>query len=243
MVKLEWGRAMQEPIEVIGGERLVQMLLSWISSRQVCEMKIPHTAYGWITLLLGLQPMGRSLALLVDRMKGIERFMMPYDDLELRFELKEQDGVPYWFETRLIEYGPELVWAEVPEAIHRMQRRRFFRIKARSGTEIILPFLPGSEKRTRVNDYGMGGVAFLIDPSTCLRVGDQINGIDLRVPETEGQVSFRVIRSVVRRIERGFPKLGICAIEFLEMPETTRDQLGRHVFREERRFLGRLKKS
>jgi c-di-GMP-binding flagellar brake protein YcgR len=234
---------MEEHAEIISGSKVIGYLDSLIKTRRVCKMEIPNTEYGWITLLLGIRQLNHSHYLLIDKVAGFEKAFSRSTDQEIFLEVLENDGVPCQFKTRVIECHPTAILAEVPKSIYRMQRRGHFRIKAHSGTEIAYHLNQTVRGMGIVMDYSLGGVAFFMERSLQLHVGQEIDKIELRIPQGDQWISFQIPKVIVRRIERNFPEKDLCCLEFLEMSEKTIEPLWHHIFNEQRMLLRRIKKA
>ena len=64
---------MDQTAEILDGNRLIGTLHGAIESRRVCKMEIPNTKFAWITLILGIQSVGDSHYLLIDKVAGFEK--------------------------------------------------------------------------------------------------------------------------------------------------------------------------
>ena len=73
-------------------------------------------------------------------------------------------------------------------------------------------------------------------------MGDQLKKIQLRIPHKYEAVIFHIPIAIVRRIEPQAGGKDICALEFLEMSEATKEQLWRHIFKEQRLILQKVKR-
>ena len=228
---------MEESLEIVEGKRLLEMLHGWIDARRVCKVEIPNTRYGWITLLLGIQEVDQTYYLLIDKVKGFERALSRSPDQEVSIEFIEKDGVACQFKIQVVECLPKIIRAELPKSIYRMQRRRSFRTKAWSGTEIVFHLSQGKEERSKVKDYSLGGVAFFMDRPLEIHMGDELTRIDLTIPQGGREISFHIPKALVKRIERDPQGKDVCALEFLEMPEATQERLWLHIFKEQRSLL------
>ena len=234
---------MDPPIEIVEGRRLIEMLHGLVDSRKMCRMEIPHTDYGWITLLLGLQRGPGPGYLLIDQIAGFEKVFSHYPSREISMEFLERDGVPCRFSTRVVECQGKVIRTELPVSISRMQKRKSFRIRARSGAEILFHREGGREGRAKVKDYSLGGVSFFAETFLEIRIGEELTQIALRIPWENHSASFDIPRAVVRRLEDHSPGKVLCALEFLEMAGTAKELLWRHLFEEERVALQKTKKS
>ena len=232
---------MDQTAEIVDGNRLIGTLHGVIESRRVCKMEIPNTKFGWITLILGIQSVGHSHYLLIDKVSGFEKALSQSRTKEIAIDFMEADGVPCHFKTRVIEFRPEALWVEMPQSIFRMQKRRFYRVKARLGTELVLRLGPEQEEKAKVRDYSMGGVAFLMERHLKLNPEDRVTDVELKVPQGRESISFYNPMAEVLRIELQPMGKDICVLEFVGMSEVTKERLWRHIFEEQRMQLKKTK--
>lgn len=235
-------KPMNQPPEIINGQKLIETLKVLSEGRCLCKMEIPHTRYGWITLILGLQPAGNSYYLLIDKVSGFENALSHSETQEISIEFLEPDGILCQLNTRVFKCSPGAIWAEPPESIYRIQRRRYFRVKARLGTAIVFHLDQAGEGKADVRDYSLGGLAFFMDRHLKLTVGDQLKKNELRILRKSEPVSFHIPTAIVRRIEPQAGGKDVCALEFLEISDATTEQLWRHIFKEQRLVLRKIKR-
>lgn len=224
---------------------IVTTLQSLIDRKIVCKMEIPRTPYSWVTLLLGLERMKSSIYLLIDRVTGFEEIQsrLAVDGISLEF--RETGGVPCQFRTRVIACRPRDILAELPQEIYRIQRRKYFRMEAPLGSEITFRIgSPETEEKARVKDYSADGALFFIEKGQNLGTGDILKDIHLNIPQKTGWVRFRIPQAVVRRVE-GHTSYGgrdLCAIEFLEVSNQTRNSISSFVFDQQRVTIQRVRR-
>jgi c-di-GMP-binding flagellar brake protein YcgR len=234
---------MDQAAEILDGKRLIGTLHGAIESRRVCKMEIPNTKFVWITLILGIESIGDSHYLLIDKVSGFEKALNQSRNEEIAIDFMEADGVPCHFTTRVVKFRPEALWVELPQSIFRIQKRRYYRVKARLGTELF--FRVGSEQKekAKVKDYSMGGIAFFMERHHKLNVGDQVSDVELKIPREREPITFYNPLGVVIRIEHHPMEKDICALEleFVGMSDATKEQLWRHIFEEQRIQLQKTK--
>ena len=131
---------------------------------------------------------------------------------------------------------------ESPGIIYRVQRRKFYRLEAQGETVIIFHVTPETEERAKVKDYSLGGVAFSTARPLPLKTNDQLGDLCLRIPEEGDWLTIPIPLAVVRRVDSQ-PGTFLYAVEFLEMSDTTRKQLARHIFERQRLLLRKLGKN
>jgi len=233
---------MDQGAEILDGDKVIGTLHGAIESRRACKMEIPNTEFGWITIILGIHSQDNNRWLLIDKVAGFEKAISKVRDKEIAIDFIETDGVPCHFKTRVMELRPEALWVELPQTIFRMQKRRFYRVKARLGTEVAFDLSQGKQEKAKVRDYSMGGVAFLMERHLTVHLEDQVTNIQLSISQGDEMITFRIPSAVVRRIEHQPTRKDICVLEFMEMPETVKEQLWRHIFEEQRMLLKRTKR-
>ncbi|MCX8118314.1 MAG: PilZ domain-containing protein [Desulfobacterota bacterium] len=228
---------MDQAPEEIQGERLVEMLEEWIGAKRLCRMAIPETDHAWITLILGIETRQVPPCLLVDQVRGGEKIILHHRERGLRFEFLEKDGVLCWFHSRYLQSRDRSFLAEFPSSIFRRQRRRFVRINARSGTEILFQKSNGNMICAHVKDYGLGGVSFLTPPLFNMKLEEPVCEIELRVPDEKGWRRFHIPQAKVKRLERVEGGGGLCILEFIDIPEPEKEHLWHFIFKEQRSQL------
>lgn len=228
---------MDESSERIDGDRMIEMLQGWIDSQRLCKMAIPDTDYAWITVILGIEKGGPLPSLMVDKVKGTEKVISRYVENGLHFEFLEKDGVSCWFKTRLVGPRSGALQTQLPEFIFRRQRRRYVRIGARSGTEVLFQRNNGRMVSAKVRDYGLGGISFFTPPFFNLSMDELIGEIELRIPHEERWNRFHIPLARVRRLGKMASGGGICVLEFVEIPEIEKEQLWHYMFKEQRFLL------
>jgi hypothetical protein len=136
--------------EIITGWRVRNCLQSLIDSRHPCQAKIPHRPFcrdAWVAKIHRTED---SDCLFIDGVGGFEQALPPFQDRKIA--LKDSDVQVFFcrFHTGVIKTSPQGIWVEYPEAIYRMQRRAFHRVKAQGGTEVVFPRGAGKKVRARV---------------------------------------------------------------------------------------------
>ena len=231
-----------QPQEIISGENVTQLLRNLISSRRLCKVRIPNTHYCWITLLSGMQEEGQSSLLLIDGLPAIERALSVSKEKEVAVEYQEPGGILCHFHSRVVKKSPQVIWVERPEAVYRVQRRTYYRLKAQGGTEIRFCLEPGKEEKAKVRDYSLGGIAILTENRLALKPDDQLKNLELKIPEEGGWLVFSIPLAVVRRTDRSEDAF-LYGLEFLQLPDPVRKKLARHIFEKQRLLLRKFGKN
>jgi c-di-GMP-binding flagellar brake protein YcgR len=231
---------MEKEGEAITGGLLLSTLRDLVHSRKICRMEIPHTEYGWFTVLLDVAGEGSRASLWIDRVSGFDQALAQSKGREVSIEFLEKGAIPCWFQSRVLKSDKAGIEVRVPEVLYRVQRRHFFRMKAPLGSEAVFYLGPGKEKRGSVKDYSLGGVALFLDPAGAPPLGEQVTDLRLRVLGAKGGLEVSVPLATVRRISHDPSGRVLCAIEFLKMAETARESLWRHLLEEQRASIQRF---
>jgi c-di-GMP-binding flagellar brake protein YcgR len=230
-----------QPVEIITGHELVERLQALIDSRRILKMEIPRTRFSWVTMILGMQKQDNSDFLLVDPVARFESIISRFPTQEVSFEFLEK-GVLCKFSSRVIRCHRRAIWLEFPKSMERIQRRAYFRIEASRGPEIIFR-IEGKEQKGRVKDYGLGGVSFFMESHLKLKKDDELTNLTLILPQGNAMISYPIPLAVVKRIEEHFEgRRRLCALEFLNLEGTIREELSHHIFEEERILIQRIRK-
>jgi c-di-GMP-binding flagellar brake protein YcgR len=234
---------MDSSAEIIQGLKVKDTLRSLISSGQMCKMEIFRTPYCWLTLLTEVREDRQGDLLLIDRVPDFDKALAASRRQEVWVEYLENNNVPCNFVARVVRVDAQGIWAELPEKIHRIQRRKFFRLRAPVGTEIVFYVKPEVEERGKVRDYSLGGVAFLIGKQVILKPGDQLKGLELHIPDGENRLNIPISLAVLRWAQPDFFHGDtLYALEFLEYPEAAKKGFNQHIFEKQRSLLRRVKK-
>jgi c-di-GMP-binding flagellar brake protein YcgR len=235
---------MDQSAEIISGPRVAETLRVLIESRRICKLEIPDTDYGWMTLLLRIEKAGESQYLIIDQVAGFEKVLSHGQNQEVSVEFLEKGGIPLQFKTRVAKCLPESIWVELPRSIQRIQKRAYYRIEAMLGSEVIFHAGPGREGRATIKDYSLGGAAFIGDRDLKLNADDRLTDLTLTVSQGNRRMTVRSPLAVVKRVDpHAHEKQRVVAIEFLEMTETNREELWRHIFEEQRLLIRKIKRT
>ncbi|MCJ7746669.1 MAG: PilZ domain-containing protein [Desulfobacterales bacterium] len=231
-------------IEMISEDKSILSIIQFlIDSRVLGKIEISDTKHSWITMILEVKNIGNSFFLSMDRIEGLESTLSDYPNREVSLEFMDKGGVPCRFRTKVIECRLNDILLELPKEILRIQRRQFFRIKALPGTKITFHMGPSEEEKAKVENLSVGGVAFIIEKKLKFGLGDLLNNIDLDIPERIEWLRFHILQTVVRRIENPSLHKGrtLCAIELLELPKKTRDNLIAYISKQQMVMIQKVK--
>jgi hypothetical protein len=236
---------LEQATQLLQGGEIPLLLQTAIKSRQRIRMEIPRTTYSWITLFLGFETGPGGPWLIIDQVAGFDQALRYSRNQDIALAFFDRAGVPFNFSTEVRFSQPKEIWVELPRTIYRVQRRAFFRVKASLGMEVMLRDLVDQEYRARVKDYSMGGVAFYKE--LCeqwfkeLRTDVTLQDNALLFPLGEEILTIPIPLAEIRRIV-GFPPHTIQgALEFLQIPESSRSQLEHLIFEQQRLVIQKIK--
>jgi c-di-GMP-binding flagellar brake protein YcgR len=236
---------MEQPAELLQGGDIPGLLHSAIKSRQRIRMEIPRTEYGWITLFLGFETGPGGPWLIIDQVAGFDQALRFSRNQTIALSFFDRAGVPFNFSTEVRFSQPKEIWVELPRMIYRVQRRAFFRVKASWGMEIMVRDLLHQEYKARVKDYSMGGVAFYKELGEQwfkqLEADVTLQDNALLFPLGEELLTIPIPSAEIRRIVDFPPHAIQGALEFLQRPESSRSQLERLIFEQQRLVIQKTK--
>jgi c-di-GMP-binding flagellar brake protein YcgR len=232
---------MDSSAEIIHGPKVKETLQNLILSGQRCKMEISRTPHCWLTLPSRMKEDEKGILLLVDRFPDFEEIFSASHGEEILIEYLENDEVPCRFLSRISKLDFRGVWVEIPEKIQRIQKRKFFRLRAPVATALFGRGHVVMVHNATVKDYSLGGVAFLTSKEANLEPGDRIENLRLCIPEGRGVLEVSIPLAAVIRAKPNFSQgQTFYALEFLEFPEVYKKKFARHIFEKQRNLLRRV---
>jgi len=235
---------MEQPAQLIQGGDIPLILQSAIKSRQRVRMEIPRTNYSWITLFLGFEAGPGGPWLIIDQVTGFDQALRFSRNQTIALSFYDRTAVPFNFSTEVHFSRPKEIWVELPRMLYRVQRRAFYRVKASLGMEVMLRDLVDQEYTARVKDYSMGGVAFYKE--LCeqwfkeLKTDVKLQDNALLLPRGDEMLTIPIPLAEIRRIVGIPPDTVQGALEFLQMPESSRTHLERLIFEQQRLVIQKI---
>jgi c-di-GMP-binding flagellar brake protein YcgR len=235
----------EQPRQLLQGGEILLVLQSTIKSRMRVRMEIPRTDYSWITLFLGFETGPGGPRLIIDQVAGFDQALRFSRNQTIALSFYDRTGVPLSFSTEVEFSRPKEIWVEPPRMIYRVQRRAFFRVKASLGMEVMLRDLVNQEYKARIKDYSMGGVAFHKELGEQwfkeLRIDSKLRDNALLIPLGEEILTIPIPLAEIRRIVDFPPHTIQGALEFFQLPGSSRSQLERLIFEQQRLLIQKIK--
>jgi c-di-GMP-binding flagellar brake protein YcgR len=234
---------MEQDAEIVRGSQAMEILQFLVGSRQMCKIEIPNTDFCWLSILLHIQRKNNETFLIFDGLEKFDSILARFPHREVRVEYLEVDGILCHFSSRVVHSESKDIWLSFPEEVYRFQRRRYYRLKALSGTEITFQMDSEKQGKGKVRDYSLGGAAFLADQPLNLKKDDRVENICLRIPCGRDWFIVHIPSAIVRRVEKDMELSShLYAIQFCEMTDAMRNCLTRHIFEQQRSQLRRVGK-
>lgn len=206
---------------------------SLVLRRIRADLKVGGDEEAIRVIFLGHGGSGKDSHLLLERLVALGALNRLDIGKEVDVEYME-DGVGFYFKSRSIDFEDKdgCIRLGFPEQIVKSQKRRFFRVHPAPPPplfEVVVNTETISAK-CLVNDISAGGLAFTTD------IGNELikpgMGINLEFRLADG--SLMKVKGIVRScslIESLLPKKKYrCGVEFIDMPESLRDRIVKHVF-------------
>lgn len=158
------------------------------------------------------------------------------DKVTVRFRLPQLE--------RIEEHGRTAFRVEVPDEIHHLQRRDFYRLETPIGDSphCTLPITGDEEPRAwRVVDISAGGIALLFPADTVpLQLQQRYRGCELRLPDTPPiPVTLIVCNQRLQKQPNGSEQLRV-GLRFDDLPRGADAMIQRYIFRVDRERKARL---
>ena len=232
-----------ENADIIKGMKIIKgMIQNLIHSKQMSSMRISGTEFNWITYFLQIREGADPPLILVDHVRGFENALARGLTRRISFEFKDKLGVLCRFQTVVRESGSRGIWLEFPQAIQRIEGRKYFRIEAPVDSVITFSLPNGDHEAASVQNLSAGGIAIRFSREWVIRVGDELKQIRVDIPgrDREAAVKFEVRNGVVKRVQKIGGGKALVGIEFKEISENTRKQIIACVLKIQRIALRRL---
>lgn len=227
---------MAESIERFEGNRMMALIRDWVDSRLLCRLTVADTEFTWITMILKIDLSISAPALIVDRLQALDYVLARYPERELHFEVQEKGGAACLFKTRRTRGTDEALRVSVPDFVLRLQRRRYLRVTARSGTRISFRKQGGPPLQFTVKDYSAGGISFSLPDAEVLGGDDLVFDVTLSIPKGGRSCQFHCDTARTMKLTRNETQ-ELCALEFLDIASNQRERLWREIFQEQRSAL------
>jgi len=130
--------------EKIKGSALLKLFAELQTNAIPLKMRLSNDNDAQLTYITDISKRNNALFLKVNSPEGSRKLSENSDRSRLRFQFTDQENIRYVFKAGNWKICREMIRIEMPEFIHRFQRRKLFRLEAPHGTRLLF----------NVNDIG-----------------------------------------------------------------------------------------
>lgn len=128
-----------ERVDKITGNRIYGLLEQARKKRIMLKMNILGTGHEGLTMVIGFNIKNNDERFfIIDYPSSTEKVFPVAKGEKCYFEYTGQDKIPYSFRALIAQVDNDSLTIELPDAIERIQRRKYFRINTPAGTKMIL---------------------------------------------------------------------------------------------------------
>ena len=195
-----------EDAEIIKHERRFDVFKQLQNDKTLVKMYVLDRQYERLTVVTGTRFIKKTPYFLIDHPEGFTKAVANDDNCRIHFEFVGNDNLVYTFRTT----GKATIRGEIcirfPEIIHRLQKRKTFRMAPPLGTKMYINRNLGSLEMNVV-DVSQGGALVLPvnlnmeDPNvSAFKVGSKLRDIELTFPSEEKVFRVHVDEAQIRRM-------------------------------------------
>ena len=213
--------------EIIEGTKLFMLFEYLYSGKKLVTISTLNSYLEFTTIITKLCPKDHPTQF---RMDPTEDFINCCDGLPVEnmiIDFNGPDGLQYRFEAKVKESTADALWIEIPQQIHRYQRRNDVRIKPGNDSH-MQTVIDGSVMNLPIEDISIGGILCLC-PNSCKQMIDlKREWRDVQVVLTSGMDEYHlsIPKIKIKRMARGkYPKHFSIAFVFKNMDRSNRQKL------------------
>ena len=234
----------------VQGQRLVGLFNELIEKKVIISMNVVGAGFDRLTCITGLTKDPEGNYLIVDPPEDFREAAENDDLWHLRFNFNGPDLLEYIFSTKGGMFCEQGLKIPFPDHVERLQRRRNFRVKTLTGTQMHfkLKKIQGIIDLINVSLGGVYGVLikhnFKFIRGPVLKMDQQVYDVSMVFPgdtDMPGNTVY-VKKAEVKRIEhdqdRGYYRY---AFEFKELEKEERNKLTQVIYDLQRWYLQRRK--
>ncbi len=228
----------------IKGQRSLDIFNRLIKERSLVKMQILSAEYEQLTIITGVKTRGNKSFLLIDSPKNFNDAVEDLDNVEIKFEFSEKDGVRFNFKCNGGKVLDKDIWVAFPDYIERIQRRKDFRLWFSDGT-IIHFEMDSNRYKMALKNISMGGAYVEISmvknedkEIPAFKPGDVLTDIELTFPLDEEEVKVHIEKaSIIRSSELERQKGYSLGLQFIEIGKNEINILKKIIYDFQRNFL------
>jgi hypothetical protein len=233
-------------IKILYGKDLLRFFENLKKNKTVIKINVLGHSYERLTMVIGVVSDGIPYHFQIDYPRGFQEVIREASPWKIRFEFKANDKLGYRFKTLGGHLSGRDIFIPFPPHIERVQRRRYFRVEAPLGTQIIIPQDTCNAAFTLLN-ISEGGA--LIRPGEefsrrpVFQKGDFLRDIVIRYDRDGEPSTIPLEKAVVQRLERDpLTHRYQYALRFMELEKNVRNNLKELIYFFQRDFLQKRQK-
>ncbi len=225
--------------KITNPESILDICRYLVDSRVTSKMEFPETGFIRITSFLKiLETEPRCLQ--VDKVSEMEPAMKENPQGKVSFEFRDRERVPCYFHTVVVWAGPEGILVDVPDVIHRMQKREYFRMDTPLGSEITFWDPSGKLQQGTITDVSGQGASFLMKKEAAIKKKDLVTNIVLKLPAEGKILNAEIPRATVRRVEAAEGGKILAAVAFNGITERVKKDIISYIFERHRSLIRKI---
>jgi hypothetical protein len=236
----------RDDTSILYGKDLLRFFQDLKKNKTVIKINLLGHSYERLTMVVGVVSDGIPYHFQIDYPKGFEEAIRKTSSWKIRFEFKANDKLVYRFRTLGGYLSGRGVFIPFPPHIERVQRRRYFRVEAPLGTQMIIT--QDTRNATFILlDISEGGA--LIRPGEefsrrpVFQKGDFLRDILIRYDKDGEPSTIPLEKAMVQRLERDpLTHRYQYALRFLELDKNVRNNLRELIYFFQRDFLQKRQK-
>lgn len=213
--------------EIVEGAKIFVLFEYLYSGRKLFTISALNSYSEFTTVITKLRPNNHPTQFRID---PTEDFLnccggLPIENMIVEFS--GPDRLQYRFEAKVIESSTDAVWLEIPQQIHRYQRRNNVRIKPGNDSHMQV-VIDGKAMKLPIEDISIGGILCLC-PNSCKQlIHLEREWRDAQVVLTSGRDEYHLSipkLKIIRKTSGMYPKHFSIAFAFKNMDRSNRQKL------------------
>jgi hypothetical protein len=234
-----------DDIKILYGKDLLRFFQDLKKNKTVIKINLLGHSYERLTMVIGVMSDGISSHFQIDYPKGFQEAIRRASSWKIRFEFKANDKLVYRFRTLGGYLFERNIFIPFPPHIERVQRRRYFRVEAPLGTQMIIP----QETRATFILLNISEGGALIRPGDefsrrpLFQKGDFLRDIVIRYDRDGEPSTISLEKAIVQRLERDLlTRRHQYALRFMELGKDVRNNLKELIYFFQRDYLQKRQK-
>ncbi len=236
----------RDDIKILYGKDLLRFFQDLKKDKTVIKINLLGHSYERLTMVIGVVSDAIPCHFQIDYPKGFQEAIRRTSSWKIRFEFKASDKLVYRFRTLGGYLSGRNVFIPFPPHIERVQRRRYFRVEAPLGTQMIIT-QDARDCTFILLNISEGGA--LIRPGEevsrrpIFQKGDFLRDILIRYDRDGEPSTIPLEKAIVQRLERDLLTHRYqYALRFIELDKNVRNNLRELIYFFQRDFLQKRQK-